>query len=73
MVFVSKYTRHMDPIRVHFFICYPTATIPDFPPDTELSGPSYAKTGLLRDGDLSIQIRLDANGAALKKTFPSHP
>ena len=35
-------------------------------PDTELSGPSYAKTGLLRDGDLvnGIQIRLDAIGAA---------
>ena len=70
-LYVSKHTRHVDPIRVTICICYPTATIPEtgFPPDTELSGPSYAKTGLLRDGDLvnGIQIRLDANGAALKK------
>lgn len=40
-VYVSKYTRHVDPIRVTICICYPTATIPetDFPPpDTELQG-----------------------------------
>ena len=39
-VYVSKYTRHVDPIRVTICICYPTGTIQetDFPPTRSFQG-----------------------------------
>ena len=76
-VYVSKYTRHVDPIRVTICICYPTGTIQetDFPPTRSFQGRPMPK----RDFCVMVTWLMASRYAWMpsvqqkQKTFPSHP